>query len=215
MSAAAYRAQVVKVCGRVNAAERARRRDATSLARKLKAARTTRAQRDAILVATRATISRGGSNLAALKSLAPPQSSRGLHADTVDVWDRSLDRSRAFAVRLDEASDRKALLGAIAPLTQARAASQEDAVDLVAGLQRLGGPQCEIIRFSERPVPLPPLRRRHRPGPDVSAPVREAPTPAQATATPAPDTAPPVVANPTPQSGPDVTPPTAGGGGDG
>ena len=232
VSPSTYRAQIVKVCQRVNASELARRRDATVLSRKLRRARTTAAQRDAILVATRASISRGGSNLAALRSLEPPDASRALHASTAQVWDRSLDRSRQFSVRLDASTNRPELLRAIAPLTQARAANQEDAVELVAGLQRLGGSQCSISRFSERPVPLPPLRGDDGSRPDVTPPAKSkvnpkpSPTTApqrqqaqqvapQATAAPSrPDVSPPA-AKPVPSTGPDVAPPMIGDGGDG
>jgi DNA-binding SARP family transcriptional activator len=176
---AAYRAQVVRVCQAVNTAERARQHNEDVLRRALAAARTTRSQREAILEATRATIARDGRNLADLRSLEPPAASRVQHLAATQVWDRNLERARRFAVRLDGSANRADLLRAIAPLTAARPAIERDLVTLTAGLQRLGGNECRIHGFSERPVLLPALHPGEPPGPDVnpSSATRQAPTP--------------------------------------
>jgi hypothetical protein len=218
---AAYRSQVVDVCRQVNAAERARRRDLKRLRHSVNAAYTTRAQRDAILLATRRVISRGGRNLADLESLEPPAESAALQAEAVRVWNRNLDRQRAFGERLDSASGRRELLGAIAPWTRARPASERDSVTLTADLQRLGGSSCRIHRFSETPIPLPPLRVKHQDhgGPDV-APSGAAGTNRTPQTTPAPSVPTPVPSGPdvgpapTP-SAPDVAPGGGGAGGGG
>ena len=226
-SGQAYRTQVVGVCERVNAAERLRLRDLKRLRHAVNAAYTTRAQRDAILVATRGVVSRGGRNLAQLQTLEPPQASRALHAATVQLWNRSLDRMRDFGVRLDSSSNRSELRSAIAPLTTARPAMERDSVTLAADLQRLGGSGCQIHSFSEQPVPLPPLRKhKNKPdasGPDVAprstaTPPRPGSGPDVGTATPPPaDSGPdvsPALPAPTPRA-PDVAPGGGGGGGGG
>jgi hypothetical protein len=212
---------VVSVCKEVNAAERARQRDLKRLRHAVNAAYTTRAQRDAILRATRQVVSRGGRNLADLESLEPPAASRALQDATVAVWNRNLDRLRAFGMRLDSSSSRDELRGAIAPLTKARPAMERDSVTLTADLQRLGGSSCRIHRFSETPIPLPPLRVKHQDhgGPDV-APSGAAGTNRTPQTTPAPSVPTPVPSGPdvgpapTP-SAPDVAPGGGGAGGGG
>jgi hypothetical protein len=167
---AAYRAQIARVCQAVNTAEHARQRDEEVLRRALARARTTRAQRDAILVTTRATISRNGRNLADLRSLDAPAASRAQHLTATTVWGRNLERARQFAVRLDRSTDRADLRRAIAPLTAARPAIERDLVTLATALQRLGGEACRIHGFGERPALLPPLEPGEPLGPDVNPP---------------------------------------------
>jgi DNA-binding SARP family transcriptional activator len=161
---AEYRAQIVRVCRSVNAAERARLRDEAVLRRALDQAQTPGARRVAILVATRAQISRGGRNLADLQSVVPPAARRAGHLRIESVWSRNLDRIRGVAVRVDGAAGEADLRRAIAPLTAARPAIERDLITLTVGLQRLGGEQCRIHGYSERPVLLSPLR------PDVNPP---------------------------------------------
>jgi hypothetical protein len=161
---AEYRAQIVRVCRSVNAAERVRLRDEAVLRRALEQARTPGAKRVAILIATRAQISRSGRNFADLRSVVPPATRRVEHQRVASVWSRNLDRIRRVAVRVDGAAGEAELRGAIATLTAARPAIEGDLVTLTVGLQRLGGEQCRIHGFNERPVLLSPL------GPDVNPP---------------------------------------------
>ena len=181
---AAYRAQIVRVCQAVNTAERVRQRDEDLLRRALTRARTTRSQRDAILEATRATISRNARNLADLRSLQPPAASRGQHLAATTVWGRNLERTRQFAVRLDRSANRTDLRLAIAPLTAARPAIGRDLVTLTTALQRLGGNRCQIHRYSERPLVLPPLEHDEPLGPDVNPPALAVPTPTSSSRVP-------------------------------
>ena len=156
-AASDYQARVVEVCEDVNRAYRVQRRDTATLRRDLKRARSTRTQRDAILIMIRSRVERGGHNLAALRSLEPPAERARLHAQTEELWERNLDVFRAYEVRLDRVSNRRSLLRAIDPLTSARPALEKRFVAMKAGLQKLGGRDCEIDLYVERPVPLPPL----------------------------------------------------------
>jgi serine/threonine protein kinase len=180
-SPAAYRERVVEVCENVNAADRRSRREAATLRRTLRDAPSTRTQRDAILVATRASISLSGRNLADLRSLEPPANSRILHRTVEQVWDQSLARLRAYAVRVDRSSTGPELLRALDTLSKWRPAWQEEKVTVTAGLQKLGGEGCRIHKFSDRPIPLPPLEGEDglpdvRP-PEFRPPSDEAPAP--------------------------------------
>ena len=157
-AASDYQARVVEVCEDVNRAYRVQRRDTATLRRQLKRARSTRTQRDAILIMIRSRVERGGHNLAALRSLEPPPERARLHAQTEELWERNLDVFRAYEVRLDRVSNRRSLLRAIDPLTSARPALEKRFVAMKAGLQKLGGRDCEIDLYVERPVPLPPLK---------------------------------------------------------
>jgi serine/threonine protein kinase len=164
-SPAAYRERVVDVCEGVNAADHRARREAATLRRALhQHPRSTLIQRDAILVATRASISLSGRNLADLRSLEPPADSSALHRTVEQVWDRSLARLRAYAARVDRSSTRPELLRAVDTLSKSRPAWQDEQVTVTAGLQRLGGAGCRIHEFGGRPIPLPPS------GPDVRPP---------------------------------------------
>jgi DNA-binding SARP family transcriptional activator len=151
----AFQSQVVDVCKGVNASFVASRRDAVLLRRRLRTAKTTMLQRDAILEATSAAIDRGGHNLANLRSLEPPASRRALVAETARLWDANLERLRKYALRLDRVTNRRQLLKAIEPLSDARPAMERDFVSVKAGLQRLGGPACAIDLYVARPIPLP------------------------------------------------------------
>jgi DNA-binding SARP family transcriptional activator len=164
-AAAEYQDEVVEVCERMNRSFRVLKRDTATLRSRLRRARTTRAQRDAILILIRIRIERGGHNLAALRSLEPPPKRAQLHAQTEVLWERNLDVFRAYAVRLDRVSNRRELLRAIGPLTSARPALDKRFVSLKAGLQKLGGDECEIDLYVERPVPLPPLHHEPTPSP--------------------------------------------------
>jgi len=164
-AASDYEARVVEVCEDVNRAFRVQRRDTATLRRQLKRARSTRTQRDAILIMIRSRVDRGGHNLAALRSLEPPAARARLHAQTDDLWERNLDVFRDYAVRLDRVSNRRELLRAIDPLTSARPSLEKRFVAMKAGMQKLGGPECEIDLYVERPVPLPPLRDEPTPSP--------------------------------------------------
>jgi DNA-binding SARP family transcriptional activator len=156
-SDAAYTAQVLRLCQRVNGAERAREDDAATLRTALRRAASTSAQREAILVAARASIARGDRNLADLRSIVPPAQRRFLHRATDSTWDRSLARLRAFAVRIDRAATRRELLHAMDRFAKDRPTWQSERINVTAGLQRLGGPRCRIHGFSDRPIALPEL----------------------------------------------------------
>jgi hypothetical protein len=75
-----------------------------------------------------------------------------------------LARLRAYAARVDRSSTRLELLRAIDTLSKSRPAWQDEQVTVTAGLQRLGGADCRIHEFGDRPIPLPPS------GPDVRPP---------------------------------------------
>ena len=131
--------------------------EAAVLRRRLAMAKTTMRQRDAILEATTAAVDRGGHNLANLRSLEPPASRQALLAETARLWEGNLEHLRKYALRLDRVSNRRELLKAIDPLTDARPAMERDFVGVKAGLQRLGGEDCAIDLYIAKPIPLPNL----------------------------------------------------------
>jgi DNA-binding SARP family transcriptional activator len=161
----AFQARVVEVCEGVNASFGASKHEASVLRRRLDRAKTTMGQRDAILEATTAAVDRGGHNLANLRSLEPPANRQALLAETARLWEGNVEHLREYALRLDRVVSRRALLKAIEPLTEARPAMERDFVGVKAGLQRLGGPDCEIDLYIAKPIPLPEL-------PDPKAPSR-------------------------------------------
>jgi len=152
------RARVAEVCDSANAAFRSQRRDNGELRRRLRSARTTAEQRDAILAATNASIARSGHNLARLRALEPPAPFRTLLAATSRAWNANLDTLRAYAVRLDLSRNRRELVDAIVPTSRARPAMERNFVAIQAGLRQLGGEGCKLDLYIPRTVPLPPLK---------------------------------------------------------
>lgn len=172
LSIPAYQQQVGRVCDELNADELLRARETKALPTRLKRARTTLAQRNALLDAVRKTTSRSEHALAAFSALEAPRALLAARRATVRGWNRNLTRVRDYAVRLDRARTRAHLLAAIDFLSNIRTELAQDSVKLTSGLDRLGGASCELRTPIVTPAFTLPLLRH-----DASRPTREASTP--------------------------------------
>jgi hypothetical protein len=191
----AYRADVGEICDELNDADRARRRDDRRLGKELEKARTTLAQRDALLDAARRSSARSSHALAGFAALRPPATDRATHRSTAGVWTQNVERLDAYVARLDQADGRKGLMVAVRRLAHDRPAFARDGRQVNTGLKRLGENRCVIDPpVVPKTVTLP--ADPQRPSPRVNTPKG---TP---TATPAPG-----APDPAPQVGPSVNPP--------
>ena len=159
----AYRAHVGRICDEVNESEEARRQDDRKLARSLKAARTTLAQRDALLDAARRSAARSSHALAELAGMQAPEATTAVHRATVARWRHNVDRVLAYIERLDRAANRKGLMVAVDRLSLERSALARDGQRVNEGLVRLGADNCDIdppvvtktISLPAAPTPRP------------------------------------------------------------
>ena len=163
----AYRAHVGRICDEVNESEEARRRDDRKLARSLKAARTTLAQRDALLDAARRSAARSSHALAELAGMRAPSATAAAHRATVARWRHNVDRVLAYIESLDRAPDRKGLMAAINRLSLERSALARDGQRVNEGLVRLGADNCDI----DPPVVTKTISLPAAPTPRSSKPV--------------------------------------------
>jgi hypothetical protein len=221
-----YERSVGDICDALNAAERARAKNARRLAERLRGAHTTTAQRDALLDSTKAILARSEDGLARFEGLDIPSARASRHRTTDAAWSSSLTQLRGYAERLDTVTSRRDLLAAVGTLSRMRTSLARNAVVRAAGLIALGGPNCRLdppivtptltLPGSTRTVTptsgaaAPPPSGRPGPAPTFSAassdPAGAAPTPsvepAVGTSSPTPSVDPPVIA---PQ--PSVDPP--------
>ena len=221
----AYRAHVGRICDEVNESEEMLRQDDRRLARRLKAARTTMAQRDALLDAARRSAARSSHALSELAGMQAPEATAAVHRATVARWRRNVDRVLGYIERLDRAANRKGLMVAVDRLSLERSALARDGQRVNEGLVHLGADSCDIdppvvtqsITLPPEPTPRPRTPERPRP---TSTPGRVSPTPQpETTITPRVDTPAPTTPHPS-SPGPRVnTPrpegPVGGGGEDG
>jgi hypothetical protein len=143
-SESAYRHQVATICSAVAAGERAAERDTDALRHGVYATTSTARQRDALLVATMAAITRSEDNKADFLALVPPAASAALHKTAAGAWSRNLDRVIPYSSALHTARKQRDLAPAIARLRDERPAIQRDFANITASLERLGGEQCRI-----------------------------------------------------------------------
>lgn len=156
-----YGQRVSEVCDEVNAADRALARDLVALDGRLRRARSTGLQRDALLDGTHHELSRTIHALTTLDALDPPASLSSAHRSTTAAWHRNVGRIRAYAARLDQASDRPQLRAAIRGLARARPRIERDNVRITTGLLRLGEPGCQIDGAApSKTITLPTLADR-------------------------------------------------------
>jgi hypothetical protein len=139
-----YRQQVGGICDRVNDDDRYRAQQDVKVRRGLERARTTTAQRNALLDAVRRTSARSGQTLAAFNGFDPPRALVAVRRDTQAAWNRNLARLRTYAQRLDAVTKRAQLLAAIEYLSHVRPVLAKDGIALRSGLERLGEAQCDL-----------------------------------------------------------------------
>ncbi len=144
VSVPVYRQQVGGICERVNDDDRDRAQQDVKVRHRLERARTTTAQRNALLDGVRRTSARSGQTLAAFNGFAPPKALAAVRRDAQAAWHRNLARLREYARRLDAVTRRAQLLAAVRYLSGLRPRLAEDGVALRSGLERLGGAQCDL-----------------------------------------------------------------------
>ena len=144
MSTSAYEQHIGRICDEVNANDHLRAHEDSNLRVRLPRAQTTIDQRNVLLDAVRRTIAHDGHALAAFNGLEPPKALAPARRDTQLAWNRNLARVRDYALRLDRAGTRPALLAAIDHLSTLRPLLAADGVRFASGLRRLGGAECDL-----------------------------------------------------------------------
>ena len=143
MSVSAYQQQVGRVCDDVNPDDSRRARQVKTIHKQLARAKTTTAQRNALLDGQRQTIARSGDALASFAALEPPKDLRATDRAVKAAWNRNLARLAATpsawtAPARGPSSWRR--VGYLATLRR----RCRDGVELMAGLRRLGGANCDL-----------------------------------------------------------------------
>jgi hypothetical protein len=139
-----YEQRVGSVCDEVNDNDRRRARDEKTIRRQLQRAKTTIAQRNALLDGVRRATTRAGQTLASFSALQTPAALVAISHDTEALWSRNLARSRDYAMSLERAGSRAQLLAALEHLSTLRPALARDGDKIRSGLQRLGAASCDL-----------------------------------------------------------------------
>jgi hypothetical protein len=160
-----YRRDVGDVCDRFSAAQRARRRDGLAMRTRLRRARTTVVQRNAIIDDSQTTIDRSTAIYVSFSGLTPPTAVRPLHEKTAAAWRDSLKRLRAYRSRLEDGDTRARLVAVVNGFKRSHGPIvEENAVVVREGMAELGGADCDIAAIRTVPVfALPSLRKPARP----------------------------------------------------
>jgi hypothetical protein len=167
-SVSLFQQGVGDTCEELNAADRKRSEDVRRLAARLPRARTTLAQRNALLDSTNRVVARSEHALASFRGLDTPRSLAARARRTGMAWDRAVASMRAYSRALDGVQDRQDLLATIRTLPAMRVSLARDIVTRGSGLTRLAGGRCRLDPPIATPViTLPALRTRsrRRPGP--------------------------------------------------
>jgi hypothetical protein len=171
MSASGYEEHVGRICDEVNTNDRLRAHEDSSLRAGLLRAKTTIDQRNQLLDAARRTIARDGQTLASFTGLTPPKALASVRRDTQVAWNRNLARVRDYALRLDGAGTRAQVVATLVHLSTLRPVIAADHVKVAAGLEHLGGAECDLKpQRVTRTFTLPPPRAQHKPRPHPAHP---------------------------------------------
>jgi hypothetical protein len=159
VSSSAFQQQVGAVCDDVNADDRRRARQVKAIHKQLRTAKTTTAQRNALLDGQRQTIARSGDALASFSAIETPESLRAADREVKAAWNRNLGRLQSYAERLDRVETRPQLVAALHYLSSLRTPLARDGIKLMSGLRRLGGANCDLrTPINTKTFPLPPLK---------------------------------------------------------
>ena len=160
VSVSAYQQQIGGVCDDVNTDDSRRARQIKTIHKQLVRAKTTTAQRNALLDGQRQTNARSADALASFTALEPPSALRPTERAVTAAWKRNLARQNEYAQRLDRAATRARLDAALEYLSSLRTPLVEDGVKMMSGLRRLGGANCDLrTPINTKTFPLPPLNR--------------------------------------------------------
>jgi hypothetical protein len=223
---AEYRVQVGQVCSDLGTLDRRTARRAPRYQRRLEAAKDVPALRGLMIAETQQRSSTANALSARLAGLDPPSARLAARQrSTVRSYRRNISRLQSYRDRLKGVESYAELSTVATRFDRRRTAIERDSARTRAGLQRLGGAQCELeipptpkpVFLPDDPTPAPQPPVEEEPAPDVTpAPATPAPEPPVTPDVnpPAPDVNPPPSASPAPTP-PDVNPPTGGGGDDG
>jgi hypothetical protein len=168
VSTPAYQQQVGRVCDELNTDDSRRARELKTIRKRLRRAKTTTDQRNALLDGQRRTIARSSHALASFTALESPKPLRATGSKTRAAWHRNLTRLETYAERLDRVGTRPELVAAIGYLSSLRTPLAQDGVKLMAG-RRLGGANCDLRTPISTPTfRLPPLRESESARKDVA-----------------------------------------------
>jgi len=202
------------VCDELNDNDDFRARDETAIKRRLQQARTTVAQRNALVDGVRRTASRSANALASFNALETPTALAAVGRDTEAAWNRHLARLRGYALSLDRAGTRAQLVATLDQLTTLRPALARDSDKLRSGLGRLGVANCDLeAQIVTRTFTLPRLdadkSTRERTSPSRNRRSDQNPPANGPTEPPVPPLRPPVSPAPPPPTGPNGANPPA------
>jgi hypothetical protein len=159
-----YQQSVGEICDDLNRAERARARDARSLARQLPRTRKTDDQRGIIMDGARKSVARASHEFALFQGLVIPPKMSARHRATAAAWDRNIERIRTYIERLDRVVSRSDLYAAIDMLADMRSTLAKDGITVQAGLHSLGGGRCHLDPpIVEERITLPKAPHHVRP----------------------------------------------------
>jgi len=165
-----YEQHVGRVCDEVNDNDRRRAREEKTIRRQLQRAKTTIAQRNALLDGVRRTTTRAGQTLATFSALETPAALVATSRNTETLWSRNLARSRDYALSLERAGSRAQLLAALEHLSTLRPALARDGDKIRSGLQRLGAASCDLeAPIVIRTFTLPQLHKKEPTAPRASS----------------------------------------------
>src|SRR5919197_5997516 len=160
-----YEQRVGRICDELNNNDRARAREDKTIKRELRTAKTTIAQRNALLDGVRRSIARSGHALAAFAALETPKALAAERDRTQAAWNRNLARLHDYALRLPRSATRSQLLATLDHLATLRPLLASDGVTLTSGLERLGQANCDLrppIVTATFTLPALPTHRRTR-----------------------------------------------------
>ena len=170
------RADVEQICTSLNRADSERAAATVELRLQLRHARTTDAQRDALLNTQRRLLAFSDYDLARLRSVDVPSRLAASHRIAVAAWSRNNQRIQTYVEGLATAATRADLLAAIDALMRSRQAIERDAVTVAAEMLRLGDGQCRLAPPKVTGVVwLPALRRASHGQPLVNPPTSSSP----------------------------------------
>jgi hypothetical protein len=156
VSRSVYEKFIDDVCDSVNRAERARARSSRHLSKRLKQARTTRAQRNALLNNANEAVDSSQYRMAQFKGHDVPRGLVAKQRDTAAAWTRVVLRSRAYVEQLEEVTNRRQLLAVVKTLPAMRRALVLDVTVRDTGLMQLGGGYCNL----DAPITTPTITLR-------------------------------------------------------
>ena len=141
---AAYQQEVGRICDKLHDMNERRAQADATIKHKLRHAKTTIAQRNALLDGVQQTAARSGDALASFTGLETPRALVATRSASEAAWNRNLARLRNCALRLDHASPPPQLVKAIDHLPNLRPVLAADGVKVRSGLGRLGGANCDL-----------------------------------------------------------------------